>query len=97
MTAWARDVRGTKHKQSNHSFLNMLLTDFTTTNLYPVIQSEIVDGQQALALACTLTASTFLGLILSHQSFNSRCGGPTAQSGKPLADLAETLLSSGYA
>ncbi len=39
-----------RHKQRNHSFVNMLPADFTTiTNLHPVIHNEMEDDQQALA------------------------------------------------
>jgi hypothetical protein len=47
------------HKQRNHSFVNMLLDDFSTiTNLHPAIHNEIVDDQQALA--CALAHCSFL-------------------------------------
>jgi hypothetical protein len=37
------------HKQHNHSFVNMLFSEFTTiTNLHPVIHNRIKDDQQPL-------------------------------------------------
>jgi hypothetical protein len=51
------------HKQCNHSFVNMLLADFTTTtNLHPVIHNGVKDDQQALAQALACCFLLLLGL-----------------------------------
>ena len=50
------------HKQRDCSYVNMLLTDFTTiTNLHPIIHNEIAANQRALAHALARCALILLG------------------------------------
>ncbi len=50
------------NKQRNHSFVNMLLANFSTiTNLHPEIHNEIADNQQALARALARCSLLLLG------------------------------------
>jgi hypothetical protein len=55
--------KGSKgHKQRDHSFVNMLLTNFSAiTNLHPTIHNKIANNEQALARALAHCSLLLLG------------------------------------
>jgi hypothetical protein len=81
------------HKQRNHSFVNMLLANFSAIiNLHPEIYNKIMDDRQALACALASFSLLCLGSDALTQSIFQQVWGANdtilKKLGRPRGDLS---------